>query len=177
MGIAFDAERGLLVADTYNHRVRRHRSTRPDRDDRRHGTAAASGDGGPAIAASLNGPQDVAVDRDGNIFIADTYNALVRRIDGGRCHDDGRRIGAGPRRRRWPRNPRPAQHADGARRCAGWCDLRQRRSNSRVRRVAADGTITTVLARAPDPVSAAPGSPATVGRQPRQGVFGDGPAD
>src|SRR5204863_88691 len=45
------------------------------------GTAGFSGDGGPANYARLNGPEDVAVDPTGNIFIADTMNGRVRKID------------------------------------------------------------------------------------------------
>jgi sugar lactone lactonase YvrE len=41
-----------------------------------------SGDGRAAAAALLNGPLGVAVDSAGNLFIADTNNARVRRVDG-----------------------------------------------------------------------------------------------
>ncbi|MBI1874080.1 MAG: hypothetical protein HYS05_09355 [Acidobacteria bacterium] len=80
-GLAFDADRRLLVADTFNHRVRRIDRHGVITTIAGTGAAASAGAGGPAAAAALNGPQDVAIDRDGNIFIADTYNALVRRID------------------------------------------------------------------------------------------------
>src|SRR5262249_43777369 len=39
------------------------------------------GDGGPASAAVLNSPRNVAMDTSGNIFVADAANARVRRID------------------------------------------------------------------------------------------------
>jgi hypothetical protein len=39
-----------------------------------------SGDGGPATAANLNAPYDVNVDAQGNLFIADLYNACIRRV-------------------------------------------------------------------------------------------------
>ena len=39
------------------------------------------GDGGPATGASLHSPWDVAVDASGNVFIADTSNNRVRRVD------------------------------------------------------------------------------------------------
>jgi sugar lactone lactonase YvrE len=49
----------------------------------RAGTGAPgySGDGGPALAATFNGPKELAVDPDGNIFIVDTENHVIRRID------------------------------------------------------------------------------------------------
>jgi len=39
------------------------------------------GDGGPAIAASLNEPYGIVLDRTGNLFIADRLNRRVRRVD------------------------------------------------------------------------------------------------
>ena len=39
------------------------------------------GDDGPALQAAFNWPHEVRVDRDGNLFVADTRNHVVRRID------------------------------------------------------------------------------------------------
>ncbi|MCU0247941.1 MAG: NHL repeat-containing protein, partial [Bryobacter sp.] len=44
-------------------------------------TAGDSGDGAPANRASLNYPNGVFADSSGNVFIADTGNSLVRRVD------------------------------------------------------------------------------------------------
>lgn len=45
------------------------------------GTSGTSSDGIPAVAASLGGPQGVAVDGSGNVFIAETYSQRVRKVD------------------------------------------------------------------------------------------------
>ena len=48
-----------------------------------NGTAGFSGDNGPAVAAKLNVITAVAVDAQGNVFIADSYNQRVRKVSGG----------------------------------------------------------------------------------------------
>src|SRR3954449_12899666 len=45
------------------------------------GQPGDSGDGGPAAEAKLNGPFDVTFDAKGNLFVSDTGNHRVRRID------------------------------------------------------------------------------------------------
>lgn len=45
------------------------------------GEAGFSGDGGPATAALLNNPFDLAFDSGGNLVFSDTYNHCIRRID------------------------------------------------------------------------------------------------
>jgi streptogramin lyase len=45
------------------------------------GTAGFSGDGGPASNAQFNLPHEIRFDREGNLFVADTGNNAVRRID------------------------------------------------------------------------------------------------
>lgn len=45
------------------------------------GTQGYSGDGGPATSAELDYPYDVAADADGNLYIADYFNARIRKVD------------------------------------------------------------------------------------------------
>lgn len=71
----------LYWCDTNNHRVR---VLNPDGTvDTVAGSGSGpgySGDGGPALAAQLNRPVDVAVDTDGTLFIADTQNNCIRTV-------------------------------------------------------------------------------------------------
>jgi sugar lactone lactonase YvrE len=46
-----------------------------------NGKCGYSGDGGPATAASLKDPAEVAYDRKDNLYIADAANNLIRRVD------------------------------------------------------------------------------------------------
>jgi hypothetical protein len=45
------------------------------------GDCSASGDGGPAMEAELFGPEDIFVDRKGDLYIADTEGHRIRRVD------------------------------------------------------------------------------------------------
>src|SRR5262249_16066030 len=45
------------------------------------GLTTFSGDNGPASAANLSGPTGVAVDGVGNVYIADTNNGRIRKVD------------------------------------------------------------------------------------------------
>jgi sugar lactone lactonase YvrE len=79
--LAFDAEGNLLIADTYNHRVRRIDRQGVITTVAGDGKAVYSSYGSAAPKNSLNNPQGIALDRAGNILVADTFNHVVRRID------------------------------------------------------------------------------------------------
>ncbi len=72
---------GYLIADTGNNRIRRVDANGVITTVAGNGTAGFSGDGGPATAATLNGPEGVAVRADGAIAIADSTNERVREVD------------------------------------------------------------------------------------------------
>src|SRR5439155_1311553 len=83
-GVALDGAGNIFIADSENDRIRRvDAGTGTITTVAGTGTEGFSGDGGPATAAELMGPSGVALDGAGNLFIADTGNARVRRVDAG----------------------------------------------------------------------------------------------
>jgi sugar lactone lactonase YvrE len=81
--ITLDLNEDIIVADTGNHCIRRIRTVDGIRIiETLAGTTVPgyTGDGGPASLAQLNTPSDVAVGPDGSIYVADTYNHVVRVI-------------------------------------------------------------------------------------------------
>ena len=81
-GVAVDAVGNVFVADTWNRRIRRIDAMSGVIETiAGTGEAGFSGDGEAASAAMLFAPQGVAVDGSGNVYIADTLNHRVRRID------------------------------------------------------------------------------------------------
>jgi sugar lactone lactonase YvrE len=78
--VAVDTSGNLLIADEYNNRIRRVNtngviSTVAGKD------MGFSGDHGPATNAALSFPAGIAIDGSGNLWIADTYNDRIRRVD------------------------------------------------------------------------------------------------
>ena len=72
----------IYIADTNNNRIRRV-SSGTITTIVGNGTAGYSGDGGPAVAASLSWPFYVALDSAGNLYFSDYQNNVVRKVSGG----------------------------------------------------------------------------------------------
>lgn len=80
--VAVDAAGNRYLVDPTYHRIRRvDASTGVVSTVAGNGSVGYSGDGGPATAASFGGPFTIAVDAVGDIYIADTDNQRVRRVD------------------------------------------------------------------------------------------------
>ena len=79
--VAVDAAGNLYIADEYNHRIRRVDSSGIITTIAGTGERGFAGDGGPAVEARLAGPRGVAVDADGNVYIADEGNHRIRKVD------------------------------------------------------------------------------------------------
>jgi sugar lactone lactonase YvrE len=80
-GVNFDAQGNLYIADLVNNRIRKVDTAGNITTVAGNGTAGFSGDGGPATAAELNGPFGVVPDSAGNLYIQDTLNARIRKVD------------------------------------------------------------------------------------------------
>ena len=81
-GVGFDAKGNLLIADMVNHRIRSvDKSTAIITTVIGTGFPGSMGDGGQATLAQLNHPAGVALDPAGNLFIADSGNNKIRKVD------------------------------------------------------------------------------------------------
>jgi sugar lactone lactonase YvrE len=80
--VAVDADGNLFICDPFNARVRRvDHASGVITTVAGNGTKGFSGDGGPATSAELQAPTGAAVDKSGNLFIADSFNNRIRRVD------------------------------------------------------------------------------------------------
>ena len=82
-GVTVDGSGNLYVADTYNFRVRKVTPSGTITTVAGNGKIGYSGDGGPATSAQLQYPYGVAVDGAGNLYIADRYNNVIRKVTPG----------------------------------------------------------------------------------------------
>lgn len=80
-GVALTAGGAMYLADHANNKIR---LISPDgiiSTFAGNGVSVYAGDGGPAIAASIRTPYNVAVDAAGNVYIADQANHRIRKVD------------------------------------------------------------------------------------------------
>ena len=80
-GVALDAEGNLFIADYHNNRVRKVTPAGTISTIAGDGTAGFGGDDGLATMAQLSGPQSVAIDAAGSLFITDYFNNRIRKVD------------------------------------------------------------------------------------------------
>jgi sugar lactone lactonase YvrE len=82
MGLTVDTEGNLFIADARNHRIRRvDAKTGIITTVAGQGIRGLAGDNGPALSALLSYPTAVALDEEGNLYIADSENGGIRRVD------------------------------------------------------------------------------------------------
>ena len=162
--MAVAADGAIYLTDTENHRIRRISPSGVISTIAGTGSAGYSGDGGPAVAARVNNPHGIAVDADGNVYIADAPNHRIRRVDRdgiittvagtGSSGYNGDGIAATSARLYYPKGvevgPDGSLYIGDA-------------NNHRVRRVDASGVITTVAGTGTSGFSG-DGGPATAAR-------------
>jgi len=80
-GVGFDPAHNMYIVELSGGRL-----LRVDLQDRLTTLGGSSGkgdrgDGGPAARAQFNGPHNLVLDRQGNLYLADTWNNRIRKID------------------------------------------------------------------------------------------------
>jgi sugar lactone lactonase YvrE len=85
--LAFDAAGNLYIAATDSTYIFDTRIRKVDKNGIittvvGTGVPGFSGDGGAATSATIRSPGAIAFDRDGNLYLTDTFNARIRKVDG-----------------------------------------------------------------------------------------------
>ncbi len=174
-GVAVDGSGNLYIADQGNQRIRMVSAGGTITTVAGSGTRGYSGDGGPATSANFWNPVGVAVDGNGNLYIADSNNNRIRMVSAGgtitTVAGNGGNVYSG--------DGGPAASAslsypyavaiDGSGNLY-IADL----MNRRIRKVSADGTITTVAGNGTPVYSGDGGPAASASLQSPYGVAVDG---
>jgi uncharacterized protein (TIGR03437 family) len=144
-GLAFDQAGNLYIADTYNDTIRKITASSGLISSIAGVTEGFGGDGGPATGASLDTPTALVLDAAGNLYIADTQNNRIRKVT-----TDGNIntiVGDGNNADFGDGGPAISASLDGPTGLAldGAGNLYIADTDShRIRKVAPDGTITTI---------------------------------
>jgi sugar lactone lactonase YvrE len=111
-GVALDAADNLYIADTGNNVIREvDLLTGVINTVAGNGTGGYSGNGGPPASAELSAPSGVALDQSGNLYIADSGNAVVREVSAVNTVASGIFTAAGNGASGWSGDGRPATGA------------------------------------------------------------------
>ena len=160
-GLALDGSGNLYVAENVTHRIRRIDADGVITTIAGTGERGSGGDGGPATEAQFFFPDDLAVDGSGNLYVADKNNNRIRRID----TQGVITTIAGTGERGFGGDGGPATEAQLVRPAGLALDGLGNiyvvdSGNNRIRRIDADGVITTI-AGAGERGSGGDGGPAT----------------
>jgi serine/threonine protein kinase, bacterial len=79
--IAFDHKGNMFISDRLNHQIRKVSAQGEITTIAGTGESAYYGDGGPALEAAFRDPSALATDKEGNLYIGDSANNMVRKID------------------------------------------------------------------------------------------------
>jgi len=80
-GVAVDSSGNIYVAEAFNGVIRKVDTNGIINTVAGNGITGYSGDGGPATSAEFYDPASVALDSAGNLYIADTNNTVIRKVD------------------------------------------------------------------------------------------------
>lgn len=80
-GVAVDAKGNLYIGDSGDNRIRKVDASGTITTVAGNGNSGYGGDGGAATSAVLSAPSGVAVDSAGNLYIADSANNRIRKVD------------------------------------------------------------------------------------------------
>ncbi len=82
-GLVIGPDGALYFCDLDNQRIRRlDLATRRMTTIAGNGRRGYAGDGGPAVKAALNMPHELRFDKEGNLYVAERDNHVIRRVDG-----------------------------------------------------------------------------------------------
>jgi hypothetical protein len=81
--VAYDASGNLYLADAQNHAIREISKSGQMTTVAGAGVEGYGGDGGAATAAYLDTPTGIAIDKSGNLYIADSHNNRIREVIAG----------------------------------------------------------------------------------------------
>ena len=79
--IAFDHKGNMFISDRLNHQIRKVDSKGNISTIAGTGESSHYGDGGPATEAAFRDPSALATDKEGNLYIGDSANNMIRKID------------------------------------------------------------------------------------------------